>query len=737
MTLRALTPLVLIALLGGSAADAQIFGTVRGSVMDPQDLPVAGATVSIKSQASSWTAEAKSDESGAFSIPLVPAGSYLIEIEHQGFKTMSQILNLSIGAAPVLVFFMELGSINSEVSVSAALETTNPEASSPPVTVSMDDILHTPGADRTSSMNFVTDYVPGAYMLHDHLHIRGGHEVSWLVDGVPIPNTNISTNVGRQMDPKDIETVEVSRGGYSAKYGDRTYGMVNIVTRSGFEFDKEGEVSLGYGSLHQANGQLSFGGHSKKFAIYTSLNGSRTDLGLEPPTTAVIHNQGTALGAFTSMTYNLGPMDQLRLNASVRNDHYQIPNTPEDQAAGFRDTETERDSFVNFSWVHTVSASTLLTISPFYHYNNAHFAGGTADPLITTDQRRSNYLGVQATLAVVKNSHNLSLGLYGFHQSDNGLFRLTENVGTPFTVTETEKPSGDVATVFLEDQYKPWKWLTLNGGMRLTHYSGAVNENAANPRMGASIEVPKIKWVLRGFYGYYYQPPPLSTIGGPLLNFAARQGFGFLKVRGERDRQKEIGLTIPVRGWVLDLAHFQTDATNFADHDVLGNSNITLPLSIEYVRVRGYEATVRTPQIWHRARMHFAYSNQVVKGRGAVTGGLTDFVPPSAGYFYIDHDQRDTLTTGGSVTLPARAWASTNINYGSGFLDVNGPQHLPQHTTADISFGKAMGENWSFTFTALNIADNRYLLGRASAFAGTHYNDPRQVMVQIRYRFHL
>ena len=114
------------------------------------------------------------------------------------------------------------------------------------------------------------------------------------------------------------------------------------------------------------------------------------------------------------------------------------------------------------------------------------------------------------------------------------------------------------------------------------------------------------------------------VVGGPLLNYALSEGFGFLPLHGERDRQKEIGLTVPVKGWIFDFAHFQTDASNFADHDVLGNSNITLPLSIEYVRVRGYEGTIRSPQVWRKVRFHLAYSNQVVKGRGRVTGGLTE-----------------------------------------------------------------------------------------------------------------
>jgi len=86
--------------------------------------------------------------------------------------------------------------------------------------------------------------------------------------------------------------------------------------------------------------------------------------------------------------------------------------------------------------------------------------------------------------------------------------------------------------------------------------------------------------------------------------------------------------------------------------------------------------------------------------------------------------------------LPWRIWMATNINYGSGFLDLNGPQHLPPHTTADFSMGKSWREDWTFAVTVLNVANSRYLLGRDSAFAGTHFNDPRELIGQIRYRFH-
>ena len=58
-------------------AQAQIFGTVRGSVFDLQKLPIPGATITLKTVGSAWT--------GEFMIAAVPAGAYAIEMDHQGF----------------------------------------------------------------------------------------------------------------------------------------------------------------------------------------------------------------------------------------------------------------------------------------------------------------------------------------------------------------------------------------------------------------------------------------------------------------------------------------------------------------------------------------------------------------------------------------------------------------------------------------------------------------------------
>ena len=130
-----------------------------------------------------------------------------------------------------------------------------------------------------------------------------------------------------------------------------------------------------------------------------------------------------------------------------------------------------------------------------------------------------------------------------------------------------------------------------------------------------------------------------------------------------------------------------------------------------------------------------AYSHQFVEGRGGITGGLTDFSPPGDEYFFLDHDQRDTLSGGIDVQFPRNVWAGMSLEYGSGFLEGDGPEHKPAHTVFNLQAGKSFARQWTLVASALNVADNRFLLDESNTFGGTHFNTPRRVSVGMRYRF--
>ena len=697
---------------------AGIFGSVRSLVHDPQHRPIANAEVVLRSRTSGWKQQGYTDAQGLAQFLSVPIGNYELEIRAPGFDAQSVSITVQSDRLQEVHAQLAIATARTSVEVRGPRVEITPSSSATQSTVTRAEIAQTPGATRTNSLAFITDFVPGAYMVHDQLHVRGGHQITWAMDGVPVPNTNIASNVGPQFDPKDVDFVEAQRGGILADYGDRTYGVFNVAPKSGFERSHLGELTLSYGNFNETDNQLSFGDHTERFAYYVSANGNRTDFGLETPTTANLHNRAAGGGAFTSLTYNSRNGDQWRIVGSGRADYYQVPNDPDQQEAGLRDHESEQDAFVTTTYLHPFSGSAALTISPFFHYNRAALAPST------TDDRASTYFGGQVALAYAKGRHNAKIGVYAFGQHDNTLFAVD-------TARIRQVENGDLEALFFEDQFKATQWLTFNGGVRLTRFSGGLTETAASPRAGAALRLPVVHWIVRGSYSRFYQAPPLSTVSDVILG----QEQGFLPLRGERDEQSGVGITIPWRGWTWDTDYFRNNARNYFDHDALGNSNIFLPLTIDRVVIRGVEMTVRSPRVFGRANFHLAYSHQTVKGYGGVTGGLTDFSPPPDGFFYLDHDQRDTLTLGGRSDLPGRTWLSMAFSYGSGFLNGDGPDHLPSHHTEDVAFGKEFGEFWSLKLTATNIADSRYFVDLSNTFGGSHVYEPRKVSAEVLYRF--
>jgi len=743
--------------LVSSMALATIFGSVRGIIHDPQHRPIQGAIVMLKSQSSDWAKSASTDANGEFTFNAVPLGDYSISVASPGFTQAAQNVVVNSGTEPVVHFQLRLGGAKETVNVSGVPEVAPTDSATPITLVNREEIERTPGASRSNSMAMITDFVPGAYVTHDQLHIRGGHQTSWLVDGVPVPNTNIASNLGPQFDPKDIDYLEVNRGSYSAEFGDRTYGAFNIVPRSGFERNNQAELVLSAGNFHQTNDQLSIGSHTERFAYYASVNGNRSDLGLQTPVSRVVHDAANGYGGFGSFIFNADPSNQLRLVTSLRKDYYQIPYdpfpndlengsipgndfTPQYPSIGLRDGNHESDALVNFSWVHTFNSRVLLTVSPFYHRNGANYDSSPTDnPIATTDHHTSTYAGGQVSFGANVARNNLQAGFYGFHQHDDQLFAALFNDGSNPPFTERDPASGGLEAFFVDDKFKPFSWLTLSAGMRPTHFSGGMTENAISPRFGAALNIPRLNWTFRAFYGHYYQAPPLLTVGGPLEQFCNTNNCGLLPLQGERDEEHQFGVTIPYRGWVLDVANFQTNAQNFFDHSCIG-SGLCLPITIDGAKIRGWELTLRSPRIAHRGQIHLAYSNQIAEGKLPITGGLTNFSPPSD-LFPLDHDQRNTLNLGGDITLPWRSFASTNVYYGSGFSNAfpGHPypgDHLPPHTTFDLSVGKDFGERFSASLNALNVANRRVDLDNSQTFGGFHWNNSREIYVEFRYRFH-
>ena len=743
---------------------ATVFAAVHGVVHDSQHKPIDGAQVTLKAADSDFVLKTATNAKGLFDLPQTPIGVYRLSIEASGFATSTLTLEIASGTNPVVHIQLAVATTAQSVEVKGELSAL--DTVTPTTLVTRESIDQTPGASRTLSMAMIADTVPGAYMTHDMLHIRGGHQTSWLIDGVAIPNTKISSNVGPQIDPKDIDQLEVQRGSYSAEVGDRTYGVFNVLPRNGFERNREGELRVLAGNLYSAETQLSLGDHTERTAWYTSGTASRSNYGLATPVTAIHHDATNSESGFVSVIRNQTSHDQLRLDGQLRRDFFNIPYDPDPNdyettsgyysSVGLRDRQLERDGFVIVNWIHTFSPKAVLSAAPFYHFNESNYDSAANDlPAATTWHQRSNYAGAQADAKIDAGWNSFSGGLYSFYQRENDLFGEQVNDGSgPSLSNTTAHADAGLVELYFADHLRLGKYVTLLGGERVTLHRSVLNETAVYPRIGATVRIPRLNWVLRGFYGHYLQPAPILTVSSSVLNYAGSIATGentFTPLPSERDEEHQFGVTIPLAGWAVDVDTFKSRINNFLDHSNLGESNMYFPIAVDGALVRAWELTVRSPQLARRGQFHLAYSNQIATQRGPIIGGFTCSVqgdevcnPADWSYTPVDHDQRHTLNAGFTARLPERVGFASNVYYGSGFVNGlagagQGPyngSYLPAHTTFDVSANRALGDRWKLSASMVNVTNHRVLLDNSVTVGGFHWNDPRMISAEVRYRFH-
>jgi hypothetical protein len=741
---------------------ATVFSNVHGVAHDPEHRPIARAEVTLKDADSDFTLHTTTGGDGVFELPRVPIGVYRLSITAPGFAISTQTLAVTSGTNPVLHIPLAVASTTQSVVVESSATPVDTAITSTLVTRAMID--QTPGAGRTLGMQMITDYVPGAYMTHDQLHVRGGHQTSWLIDGVSIPNTKIASNVGPQIDPKDIDSLETQRGSYGSELGDRTYAVFDVLPRNGFERDHEAELRLSVGNFYSAESQLSFGDHTDKTAWYTSLSGVRANYGLETPIPAVYHDATNSQSFFVSVIRNQTERDQIRIDGQYRQDYFQIPYNPSTtdyqttsgyySSYGLRDGQKERDAFMIANWVHTLSSKAEFSIAPFYHLNQANYDSHPSDfPVATTWHQHSNYVGGQADARMEVGWNSFSGGMYSFYQRENDLFGTIVNDGSsPSQPNTSGIANAGLLEFYVSDHARIGSYITVQAGERFSILRNGLNESAMYPRIGATVRIPRLNWVLRGYYGRAFQPAPVQTISSSVLNYAGSLGGGqdtFTSLKSERSEEHQFGIMIPYRGWMLNVDTFRSRINDVLDHANLGESNMYFPIGVDGGLVRAWEMTLRSPELGRLGHFHLAYSNQIAEQRGDVVGGFTCSLPGddacSLGpeYRAVDHDQRHTLNMGFTANLPWRSWFATNVYYGSGFTNGLadsgvGPYdgaYLPAHTTFDASAGHTLGEHWKIAASIINVTNHRVLQDNSVTVGGFHWNDPRMISAELRYRF--
>ena len=230
----------------------QARGSFSGTVTDKSGSFIAGATVKAVSQSTGASREAKTDDEGHYSIPLLPVANYTLRVEFQGFQTTERKdVRLQVDEQRELDFTLSPAAISSQVEVSAtevSVETSNPSLgqviTSEQVTLlplNGRDFVQlaslTPGATQESNPNsFFTSAASSEVAARGSFSLSVGgsrpNSTDWILDGVD-NNELTAGGIGTFSSIDDIQEFKVLTYNYSAQYGTRAGPTVLVTTKSG------------------------------------------------------------------------------------------------------------------------------------------------------------------------------------------------------------------------------------------------------------------------------------------------------------------------------------------------------------------------------------------------------------------------------------------------------------------------------------------------------------------------
>ncbi|HJQ67736.1 MAG TPA: TonB-dependent receptor [Blastocatellia bacterium] len=250
---RGLILVCTLILLAGSALPALAqqsvtSATLSGHVEDKEGASLAGATVTATNLERNQSWKMRSDDHGRFRFSILPVGSYRIEVEHAGFATFDQELNLSIGQAIDLPVTLAVGGISESASVTTSdtpiVETVRTQVAGTVAPREVNDLplngrnyldlaLLVPAVSRTntgSNQRFAeTSAVPGT-----GISVAGQRNLynGFIVDGLSA-NDDAADLAGTFFSQEVIREFQVVTSGGIAEFGRASGGVVNIVTQSG------------------------------------------------------------------------------------------------------------------------------------------------------------------------------------------------------------------------------------------------------------------------------------------------------------------------------------------------------------------------------------------------------------------------------------------------------------------------------------------------------------------------
>ena len=723
---------------------------ISGTVVDKSDgSPIAGAMTMLESPLLSTGRTMTTDVEGRFSFAGLSPGNYTVKASAESFYPEVLTLHLGPRATQEVNFELSLREpLAQKITVTATPKLLDEAQASTMTTLDRDQFLSLPSGRRTQLTEIITPFVSSAVGSHDNLvHLRGNElSLNTFLNGVSFfDNPHQLFTPG--LSPDVIQSVNVITGGFPAEFGNRFGGILDIVTRSGFDANGHGSVSVGGGTFLRNNLSFDYGSHSNSFGYFFYTQGFESLRFLNTPEPERYHDFGKGLRSFAQLDYRSGNNDFFRLVLSADGTNFELPNTSEDNSRGRDFFQRNREQTAVFSWDHAFSGSSAVS-SSLYERTAASRLVPTSDPfsIQAGGVRNDLTLGAKSDYSLYLGPrHSIKAGL------DLMLLRLREDFNFDPRENEIEiepfdfrgRNTGGQASLYFQDTLRLFKNFSANLGLRYDQYSVVSSGHAVSPRINLAYALPRAHTVLHFAYNRFFAPPPIEN-----LLLSAQLGFQFLPPGISRSNHFETGLSHTVKDRIVlrMTGYWRSDVNSFETTE-LANTRIFAPTTFAEGKAYGLELSAQLPEVKALGLSgHFGYTAQRAFQTGPVSGGFTTeaVLPGERGPAAFDQ-----IHTGvaGLTWREHRSgfWTSAGLEYGSGTpaaLPTSERERLvrlPQHLVFNLHFGFELFREHrhpvSLQFSAENLTNRVYAIAKESELTPIQYSPPRFLSGSLRFHF--
>lgn len=311
---------------------SSIVGEIKGRILDYEtQKPLAGVQVAVVDK--EWRIE--SDETGAYSLPKIPVGYYVLSFQLDGYysDTRTDVIVRSGRITFLNVRMLAVRTINEEIRVTADYFPSTVNKPGSQMQFHAEDLRRNAAAAGDVSRALYN--VPGVVKADEEandLIVRGGSpaENGFYIDNIFVPNINHFPQWGASggnismLNMDFIERLDVYTGGFDAAYGNRLSSIIDIGYREGNRERINSQLNLsiiGYGA--QLEGPMP----GKNGAWMLSATRSYLNL-LRDITGGDIGRSGFG-DVQGKMTYDLSPGNNLAFLTIVGNSYTEEPGNQE------------------------------------------------------------------------------------------------------------------------------------------------------------------------------------------------------------------------------------------------------------------------------------------------------------------------------------------------------------------------------------------------------------------------